>query len=143
MGAKFIAGVSIGVITLFSIGAIALLSVGVITLLSVGDIAPLPVGAIAPLSVGASVSDDVLAGVASGSGVRIVVRLLSLSPLVSLESSLLAVGAGAAELLKPASVGSGTGRKAKNNPAAISAKITAPVIIAPALGFLPSSRAII
>ena len=88
-------------------------------------------------------------GVAIGSGVVIVVRLFSL---VSLELVETAASEFPLELCEPevaallvvvTSVGSGTGRKAKNSPPAISAKITAPMIMAPELGLLPSSRAII
>lgn len=76
-----------------------------------------------------------LDGVARGSGVRIVVKLLDVSPLVALESevalALAVFCVASAELLKPASVGSGTGQNAKNNPAAMRAKIMAPMIMAP------------
>ena len=118
----------------------------------------LPSG-IAALEVGGVLAGEVvLAGVASGSGVKIVVTLLAPWSLVALESEpevALAVEleselappessiVGAAlltALLEAASVGSGTGRKARNNPAAIRAKIMAPIRMAPTLVFFPSSR---
>lgn len=127
------------------LGAVCGVAIGVAN----GATSPLSSGTPAPVvacGAGAKV------GVARGSGVKMVSRLLLLSAFVvavALESEevlplpwlpLSWLDVVSAELLRPASVGSGTGRKAKNNPAAMSAKIMAPVIIAPVLGLLPSSR---
>lgn len=81
------------------------------------------------------------ASVAVGIGVKIVVKLFSLLAEPD-DSALFCSVSGATELVMPALVGSGTGRKAKNKPPATSAKIIALVTIMPALGFLPTSRAI-